>query len=168
VVTRVLGTSFNVKAIEQAGVTEVSVVTGKVFVYTPASKNQVLKSVYLLPEQKVTYLKSKHQLVKHVANEPSLTIWKKNTLSFDNVSVFDVAQTLNKTFNSKIIITDKSINQYLLKADFTDVNLPTIIELLSKSLNLNYIIQGDEILVSRKSETELTTKPNLNVNEETE
>lgn len=158
VITKVLGTSFNVKTDEITNTTEVSVVTGKVLVYTPASHEQKAKSVFLLPMQKVTYVMAKHELIKQKSvKEPALAIWKKSSLSFENTPVVEVVKTLNTTFKSKIIIADRAIDQYTLKADFTDVNLPTILELLSKSLNITYIIQEDnEIQVFSKT----LNKPN--------
>lgn len=151
-VTKVLGTSFNIKSYANAN-TEISVVTGKVLVYTPATKTEKSKSVYLLPEQKVTYIKNKHQLLKYEVKEPSLSIWEKNTLSFDNIPVDSVIETLNKTFNAKIVLADSEISHLALNADFTAVNLPSIMELLSKSLNITYKLNGDTIMISKKPET---------------
>ena len=89
--------------------------------------------------------------------EPALAIWKKSSLSFENTPVVEVVKTLNARFDSNIIIADRTIGHYTLKADFTDVNLPTILELLSKSLNITYKIQGDnEIQVFSKT----LNKPN--------
>ncbi|MEJ6981904.1 FecR domain-containing protein [Pedobacter sp. P351] len=153
VITKVLGTSFNIKSYANANTAEISVVTGKVMVYTQPSKNAKLRSVYLLPEQKVTYFKLKHQLQKYDVKEPSLSIWQKNTLSFDNIPVTKVIETLNKTFKANIILADSDISQLALSADFTEVNLPNIMELLSKSLNITYKLDGDAIMVSRKPET---------------
>jgi len=160
VITRVVGTSFNIKANKGANATEVSVVTGKVFVYSPSAKTQKHKSVYLLPEQKVTFLKEDHELIKHTAKGSSLKIWNKSTLSFDNAPITEVVNSLNEKFGAKIILADKGIYQYTLKADFSDVNLPAILELLSKSLNITYELQGDNIIVSNEPETNLS----LNLN----
>ena len=152
-ITKVLGTSFNVKSYAGANTAEVSVVTGKVLVYTPASKNEKLRSVYLLPAQKVTYNKAKHQLIKLKVEEPTLSIWEKNTLSFENEPITKVVETLNRTFKAKIILTDPDISQLTLRADFTDVNLPNIMDMLSKSLNITYELNGDTIIISKKPET---------------
>ena len=149
VVTKVLGTSFNVKS--SSNQTEVFVMTGKVFVYTSSDAANA-KSVYLLPEQKATYERKKNELVKYEKERdlnPALGMWKKNTLSFDNVPVNNVIKTLNKEFKTNIILTDPEISHYALNADFTDVNLPAILELLCKSLNIKYEIQEDHIVISK-------------------
>lgn len=154
VVTEVVGTSFNIKANDRENTTEVSVVTGKVLVRSEnRGKGLKPESVYLLPKEKVTYIKDVRQLVKLDVIDQSLDIWKKSTLSFDNAKVADVIQALNRAFKSKIVIADNDINSYTLKADFTDVNLPTVMELLSKSLSITYKMQGDDIIVSQEPQT---------------
>lgn len=161
VVTEVLGTSFNVKANDKENTTEVSVVTGKVLVRSEnKAKGRKPESVYLHPKEKVTYIKDVDKLVKLDINDQVLDIWKKSTLSFDNAPVANVIQALNRTFKSTIIIADSKVNDYTLKADFTDVNLPTIMELLSKSLNITYKIQGDDIIISQEPQT----NQNINLN----
>lgn len=157
VVTEVLGTSFKVNTNAVENTTEVMVVTGKVLVRTTADadKGRKAESVYLEPKEKVTYLKDLRQLVKLDIKDQSLDIWKKSTLSFDNTPVASVIEALNKTFKSNISVADQQINNYTLKADFTDVNLPTIMELLSKSLNTTYEIQGENIIISQESQTNL-------------
>lgn len=155
VITRVVGTSFNVKANKNASITEVDVVTGKVLVYTPITSNRKAKGVYLLPKQKVTYSKINHQLIRYESKEPALKIWQKNTLSFDNTPLEDVVVKLNHVFDANISISDQRMKTYTLKADFTDVNLMTIMELLSKSLNLTYEIQGDTLILSEETKTNI-------------
>lgn len=149
ITTRVLGTSFNIKTDEQSGIAEVSVVTGKVSVYT-SSQSEKTEKVFLLPEQKAAYSQTKHKLIKKNTAEHSLKIWNKKSLTFDNSPVSEVIKQLNESFGSKISVSRGAINDYTLRADFTNVNLPTIMEMLSKSLNLTYQIDGDNIIISEK------------------
>lgn len=145
IVTKVLGTSFNIKSSEAE--TEVAVVTGKVLVYTVA-KDKKEESVYLLPQQRVTYKTEKHQLLKEIKKLPAMQIWQKETLTFDNVKISDIVDRLNEEFRSNIVLEDSAIGLYTLKADFTDVNLPTILELLCKSMNKQYRLEGEKIIIS--------------------
>jgi len=154
IITRVVGTSFNIKTDEKSRLTEVSVVTGKVFVYTPHTSEKA-QNVYLLPEQKAAYSQNSHQLIKGQTREHSLKIWKKKSLTFDNSPVSEVIRTLNESFGSKIRTSDEAINHYTLRADFTNVNLATIMEMLSKSLNLTYQIEGESIIISETPEANL-------------
>lgn len=145
-VTRVWGTSFRIRAYENDPA-EVSVVTGKVSVRL---QQQEGSEVMLLPNQKATYLKKTNLLKKEAEQKTSvMRIWKKTTLSFDNAPIKDVIKALNTTFGVHISSTDEKLLNYALKADFTDQSLPSILEMLEKSLDLQYEINDKEIILTK-------------------
>jgi transmembrane sensor len=151
VVTRVWGTSFRIRTNGELQ-TEVSVVTGKVSVKIPRKKDS---EVMLLPDQKVTYLKSTELLTKEQEKPTStMGIWKKTNLSFDNMPLSEVILVLNKKFGYEIATEDETLKKYLLKADFNNESLPEILELLEKSLNINYKINDRQIIFIRKQESQ--------------
>jgi len=151
VVTRVWGTSFRIKTNGELQ-TEVSVVTGKVSVKIPRKKDS---EVMLLPDQKVTYLKSTDLLTKEQEKPTStMGMWKKTNLSFDNMPLSEVILVLNKKFGYEIATEDETLKKYLLKADFNNESLPEILELLEKSLNINYKINDRQITFIRKQESQ--------------
>jgi ferric-dicitrate binding protein FerR (iron transport regulator) len=148
VVTKVLGTSFRIKAFKESP-TEVIVITGKVSVTIP----EIEKSeVFLLPAQSVTFLKERNELAKgKLLEESSARIWKRATFSFDNTPLKDVIAILNKEYNVSIHTGgDEELGNFSLKADFTDLNLPSILEILSSSLDVNCEIYKDEIVLTKK------------------
>lgn len=150
--TKVLGTSFNVKSYPGMKQTEVSVVTGKVMVYTlSTSPDKVKQEAFLLPREKIIASVSEVKFEKRVETNAAMNIWQKENLSFNNTPVEDVVKALNKRFASNIQIKDPIINQYQLKADFTNVNLPSVLELLSKSLGITYEINENGITMSKSS-----------------
>lgn len=144
-ITKVWGTSFRIRAYENLP-TEVSVLTGKVSVRVPANNRP---GVMLYPNQKVTYV-HKDSLLKQTdetAENSSLHIWRKVDLSFNNVPVRRVVAALNQQFDVHIVLHSEAAGNYLLNADFTNQNLPDILTMLEKSLNLNYVLQGREIIL---------------------
>jgi transmembrane sensor len=145
-VTRVWGTSFRIRAYEN-NPAEVSVVTGKVSVRL---QQQEGSEIMLLPNQKVTYLKKANVLKKETEQKTSvMRIWKKATLSFDNEPIKEVIKALNITFGVHISSPDEKLLNYALKADFTDQSLPSILEMLEKSLDLQYEINDKEIILKK-------------------
>ncbi|HEY0669505.1 MAG TPA: FecR family protein [Sphingobacteriaceae bacterium] len=147
VITRVWGTSFRIRAIEESPV-EVSVVTGKVSVMLEELDDS---EVMLLPDQKATYLKGNNSLKKEAEKKTSaIRIWKKATMSFDNVPIKEVIHALNNKFGVNIHSSDEKLLNYVLKADFTDQNLPSILEMLEKSLEVQYEIKDKEIILNTK------------------
>jgi len=151
VTTKVLGTSFNIKAYNEASSIEVSVLTGKVSVniVQPETTSQYSSSVLLTPNQRVTYSKVKNTLEKEEADAlPELSIWQATDVVFDNVPVRDVVAILNKKFGVRIQTSNKNLLNCLIRADFTNQNLPDILELLSKSVEATYELKNDTIYLS--------------------
>ena len=152
-VTRVLGTSFNIKAYENAAAAEVSVFTGQVSVSLPGRLREAgSEALLLVKDEKAVFLQSEKLLTKQTYSakkQPELNIWKKNTISFNNTPVREVVKVLNAQFNVSLNVadTDRELNNYILKADFTNQNLPDILQMLEKSLNLTYEIEGKEIVL---------------------
>ena len=144
VITRVIGTSFRIRAYENIPV-EVSVVTGKVSV---SLQEQLDSEITLLPNEKATYSKTVNSLKKEEERKTSaIRMWQKATLSFDNEPIRKVIQSLNKRFGVHISSDDEDLLNYVLRADFTDQSLPSILEMLEKSLDLHYEINDDEIIL---------------------
>ncbi len=147
VITRVVGTSFRIRSFKNIP-TEVSVVTGKVSVSLPKLSNS---QVMLLPNQKVTYVRNVNLLKKDAEKKTSdMRIWQKTSLSFDNDPIVKVIGALNEKFGVNIKENDEKLLAYTLKADFTDQSLPSILEMLEKSLNVQYEIRDKDIILSIK------------------
>lgn len=164
VITKVWGTSFRVRAFAN-DITKVDVVTGKVSVSTPV-KNKTISTdkttqperqeVMLLPNQEATYNDVSNSLKKNTEiTDPLIVIWKKVSISFDNTPMREVFATLNKKFKVHIRSDDKEINADYLNADFTDESLPAIMEMMKKTLNVNYEVNGNEfVLVNNNANQE--------------
>ena len=154
-VTKVWGTSFRVRDSKQLSYADVTVLTGKVSVkllHPDASANnskvKPLTEVMIYPDQQVSYTKKQHIFKEQLkAQMQGLSIWKKESLSFDNKPVKDVIPVLNKAFNINISTADQKIDSYLLSADFNGLNFPQIMELIHKALNVNYEINGKSVLI---------------------
>lgn len=148
---RVLGTSFNIKAYEKADKAEISVITGKVLVYLDQDidkKNN--HKVFLLPNQKATYLKRTSNFYKE--RDFTLKMWERDSFTFDDTPLREVIKILEKQFSIEIQVINPEINKYTLKADFNNQNLPNILELLSKSMDISYQISGNQIQISKNEQ----------------
>lgn len=146
IVTKVLGTSFRIRSFGETS-TEVAVATGKVSVTIEGKKRS---ERVLLPDQHITYEPGDQQLNVESSTAASMHIWKKAGLSFSNTPVREVIKKLNAQFGVQIILKDESTASYSLNADFTNQNLPDILEMLQTSLNITYELKGDKIIFSKK------------------
>lgn len=149
--TKVLGTSFRIRA-AQGKEEEVSVVTGMVAVsHTESNETTIEKAnekqeVLLTADQKVRFNNREAQLIKTKETpRSSVRMWKKRSISFEDKPLGDIMRLLDSTFNVHINFQDKSLEKYTLTADFSQLNLISIMEIISQSLNLQYEISGDRI-----------------------
>jgi len=150
-VTKVWGTSFRVRDNINLAYADVTVVTGKVSV-KPIENKSPVKEVMLHPNDQVTWLKNQAALkVAHGVEARDLAIWKKINLTFDNKLIRDVLPVLNKQFNVNITTADEKINNYLLDADLNGLNLPSIMGILNKTLNISYEIDENAIVLKNNN-----------------
>jgi ferric-dicitrate binding protein FerR (iron transport regulator) len=154
VITQVWGTSFRIRAYAEDKVARVDVVSGKVSVTISKQKEiqtgqtDLSQGVMLFPDQEAVYDKKLDHLKKNFEiQDGSIGMWKKASLSFNNVQLKEVFKVLNRNFNVNISSNDEKINSDYLKADFTNENLPSIMEILKRTLNVNYSVHGNEFLL---------------------
>lgn len=147
--TKVLGTSFSIRANGKEA-SRLSVVSGKVFVYTPSQKKSQPEGIYVLPKQKVVYKESRKKLEKSNGTEAALRIWDRKSFVFNNAPVTDVLDVLRTNFDVKVMVTDSSLKGLTLKADFTGLSLPVILDLMNKSLNINLGFEEETIVLSEE------------------
>ncbi|HEY9047521.1 MAG TPA: FecR domain-containing protein [Ohtaekwangia sp.] len=146
VTTRVLGTSFNIKAYQDASTIEVSVMTGRVAVQMKPKDTTDSSSVFLTPNERVTYVKSENKLLKETpAQLPELAMWQQATIVYDNVPVRSVLRMLEEKFYVNIQVKNANLNNCLIRADFTNQNLADILELLSRSIEATYELKDNTI-----------------------
>ncbi len=157
--TRVLGTSFNIKAYEKDATVEVSVVTGRVSVLMPeggkkasdyaGQKVKAQAPIILLPNQKVTYSKNKeNQVEKETSVNGRRIVWAKASLSFTDTPIRQVVQTLNRNFATDIKLANVNLNNCSIQGDFTNQNLPEILEIICKTIEADYEHYKDQIIIT--------------------
>lgn len=153
-ITKVWGTSFRIRAYKNQ-LTKVSVVTGKVSVsvVVPVKSQSekvaaVRQELILTPDQEAIYDRKLNFLKKNQEiTDPSISIWKNTSISFDNTPMPEVFRVLSKKFKVNISSTDSKINNDYLNADFTNESLPSIMEIIKKSLNVNYTVKDNQFLL---------------------
>lgn len=158
IITEVWGTSFRVRDAKQAAFADVSVVTGKVSVSLPGTApvniNKSLPAnsrsiVMLYPDQQAVYSGKDNALHTKHEKPADLLIWKKISLSFDNARIRDVMPLLNKSFGLNIQAGDATISNYYITVDFNGLNFPQIMEVLRNTLNINYEINGKNVILMK-------------------
>ncbi len=163
IVTKVLGTSFWVKAGNANNEVEVAVVTGKVSVFKKDLQadyiSKTLKSgVILTPNQQVNYFPENKVFVTGIVKNPVLiqpeTIPNVEisvpTFRYDETSIAEVLSDLEKAYGIEIIVENEHLKACPLTADLSESNLYTKLDIICATLKATYEVRGTKILISGK------------------
>jgi transmembrane sensor len=137
--TKVLGTSFNVVAYPETEKFEVSVVTGKVSV-----TNEAEKEVFVTPKQQVVLENKSDILTINELPKDKTFYWELASLTFDDTSMQSVVDNIEYNFSVKIHINPK-LKNCRLSGNFDQEHLSTILEIICKSIDAEYVMDGQEI-----------------------
>lgn len=148
-VTEVLGTSFEISQNSEQDVIEVRVVTGEVTVYNPGMRKQT--KVVLSPNQKVVYNRLFKNLNRTLVESPQPLADKVSAGSkfiFVNTPLREVAKTFREVYGIDFQIYDKNIEECIVNADLENLPMFTRLELICKSVEASYSINGTTVFLS--------------------
>lgn len=144
--TKVLGTSFNVKAYPNT-INTVSVVTGKVEVNS--KENLAWKSILI----KNQWISIKKQEAPQLSNDDAkdFNAWTKNILIFQNSSLRETAITLENQFNVTIVFEKQELEELRITGKFKEENLNNILNSIAlvKQLEIQFLTKN-KIYVRKK------------------
>lgn len=142
-VTEVLGTSFNVKTIEEN--LSVAVITGKVKV-----SNKELH-IILHPDEMTQVRALDEKISKMAFNKEEVIGWKDNILFFNEVRFKDVINRLEQWYGVEFEITGKPPSDQLYSGKFEDKSLQLVLEGLGFSSEFNFEIKDKKVYINFKS-----------------
>lgn len=142
--TRVLGTSFNIRA-WQGHQSEVTVLTGKVAVSRDSAGTQSA-AIHLLPNQRVINDPAAKLQLENVEDARTAMGWTEGKMVFDQLPVKEVFETLERRYAVKII-ADQSFRGCKLTAKFNNISLNEVLQTLQMTLDIHYTINKQTIYI---------------------
>lgn len=143
--TKVLGTSFNIRAWE-GHPAEVTVLTGKVAVSRDSAGRQSA-AVYLLPNQKVVSGLNPAKLqLENIEDARTAINWREGKMIFDQMPVKEVFEVIERKYAVKII-ADQSFKGCKLTAKFANVSLNEVLQTIQMTLDIHYTINKQTIYI---------------------
>lgn len=139
---RVLGTAFNVKAYKDENKILTTLTKGKIEVRTKK------ETLVLNPNEQLSFNKQtkKIKVVEVPSNET--TAWLNNQLIFNNATLTEIFQTLERKFNIKIKSTFSLSNKlYTIKFLYGE-ELEEILELLQEIVGFSYELTDNEVKIN--------------------
>jgi ferric-dicitrate binding protein FerR (iron transport regulator) len=145
----VLGTKFNFSNYPENEEAIVSLIEGKVQV-----KNlmNVSEEKNMTPDEKAFLNKKTGQMrILSQRTRPS-SEWTDGYLCFDNELLPDIVKTLERNYNVKISIADKSLETARFYSDFSrqEQSIEDILRLLKSTHKLTYTIEGKNITLRER------------------
>jgi transmembrane sensor len=141
---KVTGTSFSLHA--AADTVMLTVLTGKVKVYTAQDTTGIL----VLPNEKLVHTgnASLHKDVSGHTDRPVYLAATEYAMDFTNATLDDVFTRIEKKFEVKIKREQLSINRCTITADFTDMSLPSTLQMIAEVHGITYTQQDAVITIT--------------------
>ena len=158
-ITKVMGTSFVIRAYPSDPQVTVEVKTGRVAVFAqsePGSQekiiNRKLEGIVLLPNQRVVYEREEVRLAKSLVENPQIVPGPsaKTRFEFDDTPVPEVFDRLEKVYGVDIAYDEDLLASCPLTATLTDQPLFEKLDVICRVIEARYeVIDGQIIIYSR-------------------
>jgi len=158
-VTKVLGTSFTIKAYKTSKEVTVEVKTGRVSVFTqldPDLKSKVsnheLEGVVLSPNQKIIYARDQVRMVKTLVEKPEIIVSKAKTpqFIFEDVPVTEAFDSIGAAYGIDILYDEELLKGCPLTAILENQTLHEKLTIICKAIEANYEILDGQIVIHGK------------------
>lgn len=154
--TKVLGTSFNVKAFQGEKNVTVEVKTGKVSVYAYRDEQADLSktdAVILTPNQKVVYDKEENRLSRMIVAKPQAIVAPEELkrMRFEAAPVNEIFQAIEKVYGVDLVYDEDSIASCTLTTSISDGDLFNRMDIICYAIGAHYEVRGDKVFIRNAS-----------------
>lgn len=168
---KAVGTEFNVKAYQGDPTVETTMVEGKVTLLH-ATEN-IIKGVYLEPNQKATFYKKEESLTVEVIKKieekkeelnylpefrlviapkidpKSIVSWKENRLIIEREQLGTLAEILSRKYNFNFEFKSEDIKHFSFSGTLEDETLQQVMNVIKISSPIDYEIIGKTVIIER-------------------
>jgi transmembrane sensor len=164
IITKVLGTSFNIRSFEKDTVIQVTVRTGKVSVYSQAAAGTNVKElaqpnhlggIILTPNQEVVYQKTKEKFQKVLLDRPERIHPEtpEQTMFYEDAPLEKVFREVGDNYGISIVYDNEILKKCTVTADLRKESFYNQLMLVCKAIGASYeIIDGQVVIQSNGCE----------------
>ena len=145
--TRVLGTSFNIKAYDNEERVFTTLLTGKVKVSAVGEENE---SVELTPGMQCEWQKEGKKMGVKKVNAENFTAWRQGSFMFDNENIMVVTRVLERWYGLKFIYNENTLEHTFSGRLSKDEPLESILETLTYTGGPRFKIEKDVVYIIEK------------------
>ncbi|MCE7070847.1 FecR family protein [Dyadobacter sp. CY327] len=158
-VTRVLGTSFIIKAFKDAGETSVEVKEGKVsvfkkedFVLIASGPSNISKGIVLTPNQKILFEPEAGILTKSLVNAPQVVpSVKTSNFIYRNTPVKDVLTDIENAYQVDIIFDPEMLAECTFTATLSNQPLLEKLAIVCETIEAKYEVLDGQVIIYGKN-----------------
>lgn len=158
IITRVLGTSFTVRNLENEDNVVVQVKTGKVSVFMAGergdhskSADKIVDGVVLMPNQQVVYEKDPMKMTKSLVENPAVLMPPaRQNFEFADAPISEVFEAIEEAYGVEIVFDEQALATCYLNASLDDVALYDKLKLICRGINASYEIMDSHIIIYGK------------------
>ncbi|OQP44628.1 hypothetical protein A4H97_09680 [Niastella yeongjuensis] len=156
IVTKVLGTSFYVKAMSSAETASVVVKTGKVSVFkrenftSTDAGSATLKGMVVTPNQQVVYDISNAQMNKSLVEKPVIPNQATYNFDFDDTPATEVFSRLQTAYGVPVLIDEEVLKTCTISASLGNEPFYEKLRIICKIINATYEVIDGTVVISTK------------------
>jgi ferric-dicitrate binding protein FerR (iron transport regulator) len=147
--TKVLGTSFNVKAYPGAHHINVAVKTGMVSVINTEQKpsNSQNKSIVLSPTEMVSFSKENNDMSVTTYDPKEVLSWSEGVLYFNDATMEQFVAELERWYGIEIVVERKTKIKKGIVGEFKDQSLEEILLGTHEASQFEYEFKNDKVII---------------------
>ena len=146
---KVLGTVFNVRSYPEDSEIEVSLIKGKVNVF---SASETRDNVILAPDEQLTYDKRSGKMNHHHVDALQTSQWTTGRLSFVNASVPEIMKAIERKYDVRIVIHSKYLDKEVFSGSISPkLTVEEILDYMDVDNKYSWSRSGNVITVTDKS-----------------
>jgi hypothetical protein len=156
IVTKVLGTSFYVKAMSNAETASVVVKTGKVSVFkrenftSTDAGSATLKGMVVTPNQQVVYDIPNEQMNKSLVEKPVIATQSAYSFDFDDTPATEVFNRLQSAYGVPILMDEEVLSGCTISASLGNEPFYEKLRIICKIINATYEVIDGTVIINTK------------------
>jgi transmembrane sensor len=149
VLTKVLGTSFTVKAYPHTDEVAVKVKTGLVSVTAHVSDDRRAEEILLKPNQEAIYNPASKQVKRKLVDAPEIILEKPTlfAMEYDGAPVNKIFEVLEENYGVDIVCDEALFSACVLTTSLTDEGLYERIKIICKAIGAEYAVNDSTIVI---------------------